>query len=117
MRRCVAVIALLLACAAGPSAEVGVMTLRGKVTAVGKGRAEGQTIVTIEVATGAADEYGLVIGSETKLERATGKRKEPAKASEIKLGMEVEAVCSKVATASNPPLVRVKSIVIPGKKE
>jgi hypothetical protein len=117
MRRSAAVVALLLGCAVGSAAEEGVRTLRGKVVAVGKGRAEGETLVTIEVAAGAADEYSLVISSETRLERG-GKRKEPAKASEIKVGMDVEAVCSKIVMASIPPLVpKVRSIVILEKKE
>jgi hypothetical protein len=112
-----AVFALLLVSAADAAAGEGVVTLRGKVTNVGTGRAGGERIVMIEVAAGDTREYGLVVGAETKLERAAGKRKEPAQTSEIKVSQDVEAVCSKIMTASNPPLVpKVKSVVILEKK-
>jgi len=67
----------------------------------------------LSVPTGSIKEYDLEVKKDTKVEQAAGTGRRTVRLTDLKVGQQLEAVCGKVLTPSNLPLVAlVKSILI-----
>ncbi len=110
------VVAVILLGATLAQAEPDALVIRGKVKAVSapdEGQKKNGVLLLVEVVRD--DKKGTIIleiKKRTRVERQAGKERKAARPSDLKKGQQVEAVCSRIVKASEPPIAVTQTILV-----